>query len=150
MVGFDTFEGFPSVSAEDGKELISGMYSVGVGYERSLNKLLEFQEQESPLAHIRKFEVIKGDATASLAEYFEKNPETIVALAYFDMDLYKPTHDCLNVIKERLTVGSVIGFDELNDHLCPGETLAVKEVLGLSNHSIRRFPYNSRTSYMVF
>ncbi len=47
-------------------------------------------------------------------------------------------------------MGSVIGFDELNDHLCPGETLAVKEVLGLNNHSIRRFPYNSRTSYMVF
>ena len=62
IVGFDTFEGFPSVSAEDGKELISGMYSVGVGYEQYLNKLLEFQEKESPMAHIRKYEVIKGDA----------------------------------------------------------------------------------------
>ena len=150
IVGFDTFEGFPSVSAEDGKELISGMYSVGVGYEQYLNKLLEFQEKESPMAHIRKYEVIKGDASVSLAKYFDKNPETIVALAYFDMDLYKPTYDCLSIIKERLTVGSVIGFDELNDHLCPGETLAVKEVLGLNSHSIRRFPYNSRTSYMVF
>ncbi len=94
VVGFDTFEGFPFVSGEDGKELSSGMYSVSPGYEQYLNKLLEFQEQESPMAHILKYEVVKGDASVSLAEYFERNPETILALAYFDMDLYKPTYDC--------------------------------------------------------
>ena len=150
VIGLDTFEGLPSVLAEDGQELSAGMYSVTSGYEQYLNQLLEIQEQESPMAHLRKFELIKGDASTSLIEYLEKNPETVVALAYFDMDLYKPTYDCLKILKEHLTIGSVIGFDELNDHLCPGETRAVKEVFGLNNYSLRRFPYNSRTSYMIF
>jgi hypothetical protein len=56
---------------------------------------------------------------------------------------------CLLAIKDRLTRGSVIGFDELNDHACPGETLAVKEVLGLDRYPIRRFPFNARTSYLI-
>jgi len=54
---------------------------------------------------------------------------------------------CLRAIKDRLTRGTVIGFDELNDPACPGETLAVKEVLGLDRYPIRRFPFNARTSY---
>ena len=33
-------------------------------------------------------------------------------------------------IKERLTPGSILGFDELNDPVTPGETAAFKEVFG--------------------
>jgi hypothetical protein len=65
------------------------------------------------------------------------------------MDIFKPTHDCLLAIRDHLPRGAVIGFDELNDPLCPGETLALKEVLGLENVAIRRFPYNSRASYVI-
>jgi hypothetical protein len=42
------------------------------------------------------------------------------------------------VIKEHLTKGSVLGFDELNCHDFPGETLAMKEVLGLDRYAIKR------------
>ena len=92
---------------------------------------------------------MKGDASEEIKKYLDRNPETIVSLAYFDFDLYAPTKECLLAISDRLTRGSVIGFDELNDHDCPGETLAIKEVLGLAKYPIRRFPYNSRTSYLV-
>lgn len=47
-----------------------------------------------------------------------------------------------NAILPHLTKGSVIGFDELNFHAFPGETLALKEVLGLGKYSIRRNRYN--------
>ena len=38
----------------------------------------------------------------------------------------------LELIKPRLTKGTVLGFDELNDPDSPGETLAVMETLGLT------------------
>jgi len=148
VVGFDTFEGFPQVSKQDGT-LSEGMYSTAPGYAGFLAKVLELQEQESPLAHIKKHEVVPGDASRTIREYLERNPETIIAMAYFDLDIYQPTHDCLLSIRDHLTQGSVIGFDELNDHVCPGETLALKEVLGLSRFSIRRFGPSARTSYVV-
>jgi hypothetical protein len=81
--------------------------------------------------------------------YLDRNPETIVALAYFDLDLYEPTLACLQAIRPRLTRGSILGFDELNDAATPGETLALKETFGLGKFSIRRFPPSARTSYVV-
>jgi predicted GNAT superfamily acetyltransferase len=151
IVGFDTFTGFPSVSPKDGTGgmMDKGSYSVTPDYEQYLNKILELQEQESPLSHLKKYEVIKGDASVCVEAYLKRNPETIIALAYFDLDLYEPTKNCLVAIKDRLTRGSVIGFDELNDHDCPGETLALKEVFGLDYCSVQRFAHNSRASYLI-
>jgi hypothetical protein len=149
VVGFDTFAGFPKVSEKDGINSSTGMYSVTSKYEEYLSKILDHQEQESPLSHVKKYEIIKGDASACTNEYLTKHPETIIALAYFDLDLYEPTRDCLLQIKGHLTRGSVIGFDELNEEKFPGETLAVKEVLGLDRLAIRRFPFNARASYAV-
>ncbi len=151
IVGFDTFEGFLDPSAKDGKEpsVAKNAYSVTKGYEKYLGELLRLQEQESPLSHLKKHEIIKGDASKEIGSYFKRQPETIVALAYFDMDLYEPTKKCLSSIRERLTCGSVVGFDELNESSFPGETMALKEVLGLGRYAIRRFPHNTRSSYIV-
>ena len=149
VVGFDTFTGFPKVSVEDGKNSSRGMYSVTSEYENYLREILNHQEQESPLSHVKKFEIIKGDASVCSKKYFTKHPETIIALAYFDFDLYEPTRDCLLQIKDRLTKGSVIGFDELNEEKFPGETVAVKKVLGLGRYAIRRFPFHARSSYII-
>ena len=92
---------------------------------------------------------MEGDATLTLPRYLEDNPETIVALAYFDFDLYEPTRVCLETIRDRLVKGSVLGFDELNDHDSPGETLALIETFGLNRIHLKRFRYASRVSYFV-
>ena len=64
-------------------------------------------------------------------------------------DLYEPTKKCLEMIKPYLIKGSVLGFDELNDHDSPGETIALKEVFNLNEIELQRFRYVSRTSYFV-
>ena len=58
-------------------------------------------------------ELVKGDAPEGLRKYLDAHPETIVAFAYFDMDLYEPTRECLEILKDYTTKGTVIGFDEL-------------------------------------
>ncbi len=149
VVGFDTFAGFPAPGPLDGDRLAPGDYATTPGYESYLAEILKFQEQESPLAHIRKFEIHKGDALATLTAFLEQNPQTVIALAYFDFDLYEPTKVSLEAIKPYLTKGTVLGFDEVNDATTPGETVAVREVLGLDRYALKRYPFNARTSYLV-
>ena len=152
IVGFDTFEGFPTTSPEDGKDQAVGVgaLSVEVGYERYLNELLILHEAMSPRPHLRRFEVVKGNVEETLPVYLERHSETIVALAYFDMDLYQPTRAALKTILPYLTKGSVLGFDELCLQEFPGESAAVREVLDLSHHALIRSPFSNHQSYIVF
>lgn len=151
IIGFDTFAGFPEISEEDGtSEMMQpGQLALGEGYQEYLEGVLQIHEDLNPLSHIKKFELRAGDATVEVPKYLEESPETVVALAYFDFDLYEPTKQVLEMIRPRLTKGSVVGFDELNDPDSPGETLALMEVFGLENVTLKRFSHASRVSYFV-
>ncbi|MNB88211.1 hypothetical protein D3C81_466040 [compost metagenome] len=149
IVGFDTFQGFVGVEPEDGEKVKIGDYAVTDRYEEQLSTLLDFHESESPISHMKKYELVKGDASETIYAYLDKHPETIVSLAYFDFDLFKPTRDCLQAIMQHTTKGSIIAFDELNSSAFPGETLALKEVLGLNTYAIKRSPLNPLCSYIV-
>lgn len=151
IIGFDTFKGFPSIHSKDGKSSLmkKGQLDMTRNYEIYLEKIMKSQEDDNPLSHIKKFEICKGDATKELPKYLKKNPETIVSLVYFDLDIYEPTKQCLKQIEPRLVKGSVIGFDELNDPDSPGETLALMETLGLNNIRLKRHRFASRVSFFV-
>lgn len=149
LIGFDTFEGFPFVTREDNPGVSAGDYNVTIGYEDELRSIINFHEQNSPIPHKKKHELVIGDATTTLPAYLKRHPETVIALAYFDFDIYAPTKACLEAILPHLTKGSVLAFDELNCPEFPGETLALKEVLGLSKYAIRRHQYSPLTSYLV-
>ena len=151
IIGFDTFDGFPSVNLKDGDaDIISvGAYGVTDNYQDYLTNVLNYHEHESPISHIKKYDLIKGDASIAIQKYLSSHPETIISLAYFDFDIYQPTLDCLKAIQGHLTKGSVIGFDELNNRDYPGETLALKEVFGLNSCAIRHSIYSPTQSYIV-
>jgi hypothetical protein len=152
IIGFDTFSGFPSVDEKDGDHPIikKNSFSVTENYQDYLNNVLAYHESECPLSHIKKNSTVKGDATKELEKYLAEHPETIIAMAYFDFDIYEPTKRCLELIKPHLTKGSIIGFDELNDPQFPGETIAVKEVLGLNNIRLQRSKFSGIQSYFIF
>ncbi|MGF1640017.1 MAG: TylF/MycF/NovP-related O-methyltransferase [Rhodospirillales bacterium] len=151
VIGFDTFAGFPDVHAKDGTASVirPGGYAVAEGYEQTLETMLSAHESQSPIPHIRKFEILKGDVTETLDAYLDRHPETIIALTYFDLDLYRPTRHCLERIMPLVPKGGVIAFDELNCADFPGESLALKEVAEISKLRIRRLPYSPLTSYIV-
>ncbi len=151
IVGFDTFEGFPSITEKDGDSdfIFKGGLSVTENYLKYLDELLGIQEQDNPLSHIKKYEIVAGDAMITIDQYLKDHPETIIALAYFDFDIYEPTKKCLEIIRPRLVKGSILGFDELNDPDSPGETQALMETFGLGNTRLKRYRYASRVSYFV-
>ncbi|MDC3155308.1 hypothetical protein OA530_04405 [Pelagibacteraceae bacterium] len=151
IIGFDTFKGFPSINKKDGNSdlMVPGKLQLPRKYPEYLKKILDTHESLNPLSHIKKNEICVGDASIELMKYLKREPHTIIALAYFDFDIYKPTKDCLKLIKNRITKGSIIGFDELNDPDSPGETLALMEEIGLQNIRLQRYQFCSRVSYYV-
>jgi len=151
IVGFDTFKGFPAIHAKDGASsyMESGALNVTENYKKFLEQILDFQESQSPVAHMKKYEVIEGDALEKFEEYLKLHPETVVALAYFDFDIYEPTYQCLTLLKDRIVKGSVIAFDELNHPDFPGETRAVQEALGLNKINLKRSPYSGCASFFT-
>ncbi len=150
IVGFDTFAGFKGFGAKDGNlcKNKDGSFSVSPDYENYLGQILALQEALNPISHLKKFELVKGDATQTVPAYFKAHPESIVSLAIFDFDIYKPTKVALEAVKPHLVKGSILVFDELCDDIFPGETLALDEVFGLNNCRIKRLPMTARVSYM--
>lgn len=152
IIGFDTFTGFPSVSPQDGGAdvIATGALGVTAGYEDYLGEILSAHEALSPRSHLKKYELVKGDAVETLRAYLEQYPETIISLAYFDMDLYEPTKKCLELIRPHLVKNSIVGFDELVCREFPGETVALKEAWGITDYEIMIEPTSGHMAYLVF
>lgn len=152
VVGFDTFEGFPSIDKKDGDDpmIVPGGLNTVPEYDRQLENVMHLRQQLDPLPEHKRFEICKGDGVSQLAAYLERCPETIVALAYFDFDIYEPTKGCLELLKPFITKGTVMAFDELNYFKSPGETLALKELFPLSSIRIQRsIQYSGQPSYFI-
>jgi len=150
IVGFDTFSGFKGFSEKDGKlcECTDGSFSVAADYEQYLGQILALQEALNPMSHLKKYELVKGDACETIPRYLKQHPETIVSMAIFDFDIYKPTRAALEALKPHFCKGSILVFDELCDDIFPGETLALNEVFGLNNVRLQRFPMTARISFL--
>lgn len=150
IFGFDTFEGFVSIDKKDHNYVEYGDYSTIFEYEKILDRILTIHESFCPLSHIKKFELIKGDASLTIDKWIDDNPYAVISMVIFDMDVYTPTKNVLTKIIPKLTKGSLLVFDELNCPHFPGETIAVSEVLGLNNISLRRHPHQPHCAWAVF
>lgn len=150
IIGFDTFEGFKGIDPLDGSRhrCEEGSFGVSENYEQYLSEILHFQEQLNPINHLKKYELVKGDATQTIPDYLQRHPETVVAMAIFDFDIYKPTKVALEALKPYLMKGSILVFDELCDDIFPGETVALREVFDMQNLKIQRMPMTARISYV--
>jgi len=150
IIGFDTFEGFPEVAAVDelGGSATADKFSLPVRYVDYLRDVLAAHEANEPLAHINRTILVEGDVRETLPAYLESNPQTIISLAYFDLDLYEPTVDALQAIRPYLTRGSVLAFDELAHAKWPGETAAVREALDLDDVRLQLLPGRAQPAFL--
>lgn len=153
IITFDTFGGFAGVDEKDGGTSSSsptweaGDYSVPDDYLGHLAEVLSIHEAFSPIPQFKKHEIVAGDVRETLPQFLENHPETLIAMAYFDMDIYAPTKEALRLIKKRVQKGTILVFDELCDDSFPGETIAVLEELDVPNLSFRRNPHQPTVAY---
>lgn len=156
IVGFDTFDGYVGYEKEDIQseifdQIISQKtYSAPDGYLDYLNSLMDAHEKENVMGHLKKHSFVVGDVSETCPKWFQGNPHVLVALAYFDMALEKPTSTALTSILPRLIPGSVIAFDELGHPDYPGETQAFLSILSKSvEFELKKSKFLSDRSYVV-
>ncbi len=117
IYGFDTFEGFPSLSKND-KSSYTTKVKVGDLASSSMEeiyKLSSIHDKTRFLGHIPKIELIKGDAIKTIPKFVSDNPHILISLLFLDFDLYKPTKVALEKFVPKMPKGAVIAFDELDN-----------------------------------
>jgi len=152
IVGFDTFEGFPSVAEIDkkGGNPIAKEGAFGENYNTfdELQACIKEFDENRYLNHIAKVELVRGDACQTIPNYLEVNPHFLVSLLYLDFDIYPPTVVALEHLVSRIPKGGIIAFDEVHNKDWPGETQAMLEKFNLNNHRLEAFPFEPNISFI--
>ena len=88
VYGFDTFEGFPSVSEKDRSSQSSHVKEgdLAADTQEELEKLAEIFDSTRFLGHVPKLTLVKGDATETIPKFVAENPHIVVSLLFMDFD----------------------------------------------------------------
>jgi len=150
IYGFDTFTGFTSLNEKDRGEFnnISQGGLCSNSYDE-LDELIQVYDKNRYLGHMKKVELIKGDATKTIPEFIENNKHIVVSLLFLDFDLYEPTKVALKSFVSRIPKGGIVAFDEIDHPLWPGETLAFLETLGINKLKIKRIEFDPYIGYAI-
>lgn len=146
IVGFDTFEGFPSVSEIDNSK--KGMFAEDYNTYEELIECIEEYNKNRFLNNIDKIELIKGDVKNTIPKYIDNNKHLLVSLLYLDFDIYEPTKIALKYFLPKMSKGSIIAFDELHAENWKGETMAMLESLDIKNFKIETFSFEPNISFI--
>ena len=151
VIGFDTFKGYPSLSDKDrpSETIKVNAYNTTENYRAYLEELIDYHEKNNVLANVKKHQVVEGNVVETVPRFFKKNPEIVIALAYFDLVLYEPTKVCLQTIKPHLMRGSVIMLDNFNWHDYPGETIGFKEAFKDAKYSAHRSRFMTDRTFII-
>jgi hypothetical protein len=151
VIGFDTFEGFPSVAVQDRPDEVKRATVGGVsgGSIEDIQQAIMIFDEDRPLGNIPKIEVIKGNFMHTAGHYLADNQHLVVSLLYLDFDIYEPTKKALEVFLPRMPKGAVVAFDEIHCEEWPGETIALQEVAGISNVRLERMPFSSISWWQI-
>jgi len=136
IVGFDTFDGFVSLSENDNLNIDSHLKKEGAFKENSYDELCKLAKihQDFCFMNTRKqIEIIKGDIKITIPEFLEKNKGLIISLLYLDLDLYEPTKLAIRLLWDRIPKGGIIVFDEAITRSWQGEAQALHEIIGIGN-----------------
>jgi len=150
IYGFDTFEGFPSIGTQDhsGSTKPEKGELCSISYDELLLLIKEY-DADRFLGHLGKVELIRGDITKTVPEFVQTHQHLIVSLLFMDCDLYEPTKTAIEHFLPRMPKGAILAFDELDNPIWPGETLALLESVGISKLRLQRFEWDPYIAYAV-
>ena len=145
IIGFDTFEGFRSISDKDPNGINEKDFAnTNLDHLKTWAKIFD---ENRAVSHIPKIELIKGNAINTIPKYVKDNPHLIISLLYLDFDIFEPTSIALKNFLPLVPKGGIIGFDELNSKKWKGEIIALKENITLENIKLKRFYFDPWVSY---
>lgn len=151
VIGFDTFEGYKSISDKDirSNTIKEGGYAVSEGYADYLRKLIDWHEKNSVSSNVNRVQLVQGNILETVPKFFKENKGIVIALAYFDLALYEPSKIAFEAIRPHLLPESVIMLDECNHKDFPGETIAFKEVFAGTSFFVKKSEFMPGRTYFT-
>lgn len=147
IICFDTFEGYKGFSNKDFATHLhnEGTYSLtGTDYASWLSNILALHEKSNAMGHINgKHKVIEGDCRKTIPKFFLDYPGELIALAFFDLNAYKPTAESFDHVWGRISPGGILAFWQLTRDSVPAEGMVYAEkILGTKQHKLfKTAPY---------
>lgn len=150
IYGFDTFSGFPAVTdADSPADTGAQVGDLSADSYEELSRLIDVYDSDRFLGHIPKLSLVRGDVNETIPKFVAENQHLVVSMLFLDLDLHEPTVTALRHFLPRMPKGSVLAFDELDNPIWPGETMAVLEEIGLGALELRRFEFDPYIGYAV-
>ena len=151
IYGFDTFDGFPSISVSDKSTYSKHIKEKDLKADTfdELNGLINIYDSTRFLGHVPKVKLIKGNAIKTIPRFISNNPHLLISLLFLDFDLYEPTKIALEHFLPRMPKGAIIAFDELDNPLWPGETIAMLEQHKNLKFKIQRLEFDPYIGFAV-
>lgn len=150
IYGFDSFEGLQDLGEKDKSGLSNAKRrDLHASSYEELTELIKIYDTNRFLGHVSKVELITGDATKTIPEFVEKNRHLVVSLLFLDFDLYEPTKVAIEYFFPRIPKGGIIAFDQLDNPIWPGETMALLETLGINRLKIERIGFDPYIGFAV-
>ena len=151
IIGFDTFKGYPAITARDraSETMKVGGYAVGEITCRCSMSCWNITKPKTccrtsrssswwPATSLRPRRITTAGIPRRSWRSLSSTWRSI-----------EPTKAALEAIKDRLVPGSILAFDELNDPDYPGETEAVREILGLRSQRFIRSKHLPARTYAI-
>ena len=150
IYGFDSFEGFPSTSRADDNPIAQPEAGAlcADSYDELQELIIEY-DVDRFLGHIPKVHLVKGDVLKTIPAFVAEHRHLVVSLLFMDVDLFEPTKVALEHFVPRMPRGAVLAFDELDNPMWPGETLALLSTLGIRNVRLQRLEWDPYISFAV-
>jgi len=148
VYGFDTFEGFPSVAGQDESSFTDAKPGDlrADSYEELIALIREY-DRDRFLGHIPKVELIRGDMVETIPAFVASHPHLMVSLLFLDADMYEPTKAALEHFLPRMPKGAILAFDQLDNPIWPGETLAAMQAVGLNRLRLQRLDWDPYVAF---
>jgi predicted O-methyltransferase YrrM len=152
IIGFDTFEGFPSTSLSSVEQSHgwgeNDLYA-SENAQSIAEQCLSAHQNFSALSHILRHELIKGDVLQTVPKWLGLNEHESIAFCIFDLDLGIPTRETLKHILPRCQKGTILVFDEYSHPKFPEEGLVAREFIDIMKIRPIKSPLLPYTSYFI-
>ena len=114
-----------------------------------LKKAINLFDLNRSVGHINKINIIKGDATKTIPNFYKKNKNLLISLLYIDFDIFEPTKTALDVFASSVVKGGIIVFDQINYDKFRGESLAFKNYFKSNKYKLRKFNHDPFIGYII-
>jgi len=151
VIGFDTFSGDVGLSRHDNKgedhfKRKDGDYRAE-SYE-DLLKAIEIYDEDRPLNHLKKIELVKGDLRETSKLYVSQHPQLVARILHLSVNLYEPTKAALQAFLPRVPRGGFVVIHGMN-YTAGGATEALfEEIKSFSNKDLKTFEFYPNMSFL--